>query len=122
MKAGDVLHNIRVVVTSRPSASACLHQCVHRRIEILGFEKSSKEHYVDNELKDTPEHLYKLKVHFQQFPNIDVLCYIPLNMAIIVYLCLLGSLPPTATKMYESFILHTICRHLKRAGKISSQT
>ena len=37
-------------------------------------------------------------------------------MAIIVYLCLLGSLPPTATKMYESFILHTICRHLKRVG------
>ena len=115
---GDVLHNVRVVVTSRPSASACLHQYVHRRIEVLGFEKSSKEQYVDNALKDTPEHLHKLKVHFQQYPNIDALCYIPLNMAIIVYLCLLGSLPPTATKMYESFILHTICRHLKRAGKI----
>ena len=119
---GDVLHNVRVVVTSRPSASACLHQYVHRRIEVLGFEKSSKEQYVDNALKDTPEHLHKLKVHFQQYPNIDALCYIPLNMAIIVYLCLLGSLPPTATKMYESFILHTICRHLKRVGKIPKDT
>ena len=29
---GDVLYNSRVVVTSRPSASACLHQYVHRRI------------------------------------------------------------------------------------------
>ena len=115
---GDVLHNVRVVVTSRPSASACLHQCVHRRIEVLGFEKSSKEQYMDKALKDTPEYLYKLKVHFQRNPNIDALCYIPLNMAIIVYLCLLGSLPPTATKMYESFILHTICRHLKRVGTI----
>ena len=119
---GDVLYNVRVVVTSRPSASACLHQYVHRRIEVLGFEKSSKEQYVDNALKDTPEHLHKLKVHFQQYPNIDALCYIPLNMAIIVYLCLLGSLPPTATKMYESFILHTICRHLKRVGKIPKDT
>ena len=99
---GDVLHNARVVVTSRPSASACLHQCVQRRIEVLGFEKSSKEQYADNALKDTPEHLHKLKAHFQQYPNIDALCYIPLNMAIIVYLCLLGSLPSTATKMYES--------------------
>ena len=115
---GDVLHYARVVVTSRPSASACLHQCVHRRIEVLGFEKSSKEQYVDKALKDRPEHLHKLKVHFQRNPNIDALCYIPLNMAIIVYLCLLGSLPPTATKMYESFILHTICRHLKRVGTI----
>ena len=119
---GDVLHNVRVVVTSRPSASACLHQYVHRRIEVLGFEKSSKEQYVDNALKDTPEYLHKLKVHFQQYPNIDALCYIPLNMAIIVYLCLLGSLPPTATKMYESFIVHTICRHLKREGEIPEDT
>ena len=114
---GDVLYNARVVVTSRPSASACLHQYVHRRIEVLGFEKSSKEQYVNNALKDAPEKLRKLKVHFQQYPNIDALCYIPLNMVIIVYLCLLGSLPPTTTKMYESFILHTICRHLKRIGK-----
>ena len=119
---GDVLHYVRVVVTSRPSASACLHQCVHRRIEVLGFEKSSKEQYVDKALKDTPEYLHKLKVHFQRNPNIDALCYIPLNMAIIVYLCLLGSLPPTATKMYESFILHTICRHLKRVGTIPKDT
>ena len=115
---GDVLHNVRVLVTSRPSASACLHQCVQRRIEVLGFEKSSKEQYVDTALKDTPEHLHKLKAHFQQYPNIDALCYIPLNMAIIVYLCLLGSLPPTATKMYERFILNTIYRHLKKEGKI----
>ena len=122
MIEGDVLHNARVVVTSRPSASACLHQYVHRRIEVLGFEKSSKEQYLDNALKDTPEHLYKLKVHFQQYPNIDALCYIPLNMAIIVYLCLLGSLPPTATKMYESFIVHTICRHLNRIGSIPDDT
>ena len=114
---GDVLHNARVVVTSRPSASACLHQCVQRRIEVLGFDKSSKEQYVNNALKDTPEHLHKLKAHFQQYPN-HALCYIPLNMAIIVYLCLLGSLPPTATKMYESFIINTICRHLKKVGKI----
>ena len=115
---GDVLYNARVVVTSRPSASACLHQCVQRRIEVLGFEKSSKEEYVDNALKDTPEHLHKLKAHLQQYPNIDALCYIPLNMAIIVYLCLLGSLPPTATKMYESFIINTIYRHLNKVGNI----
>ena len=119
---GDVLYNVRVVVTSRPSASACLHQYVHRRIEVLGFEKSSKEQYMHNALKDTPDHVHTLKVHFQQYPNIDALCYIPLNMAIIVYLCLLGSLPPTATKMYESFILHTICRHLIKIGKIPNDT
>ncbi|XP_065902642.1 protein NLRC3-like [Dysidea avara] len=114
---GDTVHNARVVVTSRPSASACLHQCVDRRIEVLGFEKSSREQYIDDALKTSPSKLQALKRHFQQYPNIDAMCYIPLNMAIIVFLCLLGSLPQTATKMFASFILHTVCRHLKRTGK-----
>ena len=47
------------------------------------------------------------------------MCYIPLNMAIIVFLCLLGSLPPTTTEMFASFILHTVCRHLKKTGEIA---
>ena len=116
---GDILPNARVVVTSRPSASGCLHYHVHRRIEILGFEKSSKEHYVNEALKGFPEKLLLLKQHFRQYPNIDAICYIPLNMAIIVFLCLLGSLPPTTTEMFASFILHTVCRHLKRTKKIA---
>ena len=33
-------------------------------------------------------------------------------------MCQPDELPPTATKMYESFILHTICHYLKRVGKI----
>ena len=41
-------------------------------------------------------------------------------MSIIVFLCMCqpDELPPTATKMYASFILHTICHYLKRVGKI----
>ena len=41
-------------------------------------------------------------------------------MSIIVFLCMCqpDELPPTATKMYASFILHTICHYLKRAGKV----
>ena len=116
---GDTLPNARVVVTSRPSASACLHQHVDRRIEVLGFEKSSREQYIDDALKTSPSKLQTIKRHFQQYPNIDAICYIPLNMAIIVFLCLLGSLPPTATEMFASFILHTVYRHLKRTGKIA---
>ena len=115
---GDTLPNARVVVTSRPSASGCLHQHVHRRIEVLGFEKSSKEQYVSKALKGSPDKLQTLTKHFRQYPNINAICYIPLNMAIIVFLCLLGSLPPTTTEMFASFILHTVCRHLKRTGKI----
>ena len=114
------LPNARIVVTSRPSASACLHQVVDKRMEILGFEQSSKNQYVIEALQDHPSKVEKLQRHFQQYPNIDAICYIPLIMSIIVFLCMCqpDELPPTATKMYESFILHTICHYLKRVGKI----
>ena len=116
----DVLPKAKIVVTSRPSASACLHNVVDKRIEILGFEQSSKNQYVTEALQDSPSKLEKLQRHFQQYPNIDAICYIPLIMSIIVFLCMCqpDKLPPTATKMYASFILHTICHYLKRAGKI----
>ena len=114
------LPNARIVVTSRPSVSACLHQVVDRRMEILGFEQSSKNQYVTEALQDHRSKQEKLQRHFQHYPNIDAICYIPLIMSIIVFLCMCqpDELPPTATKMYESFILHTICHYLKRVGKI----
>ena len=114
------LPKAKVVVTSRPSASACLHNVVDKRIEILGFEKSSKIQYVTEALQDSPSKLEKLQQHFQQYPNIDAICYIPLIMSIIVFLgmCQPDELPPTTTKMYADFILHTIYRYLKTAGKI----
>ena len=114
------LPKAKIVVTSRPSASACLHDVVDRRLEILGFEQSSRNQYVTEALQDSPAKLEKLQRHFQQYPNIDAICYIPLIMSIIVFLCMCqpDELPPTATKMYASFILHTICHYLKRVGKI----
>ena len=114
------LPKARIVVTSQPSASACLHQVVDKRIEILGFEQSSKNQYVFEALQDHPSKVEKLQRHFQQYPNIDAICYIPLIMSIIVFLCMCqpDELPSTATKMYEIFILHTICHYLKRVGKI----
>ena len=114
-----LLPKAKVLVTSRPSASACLHRVVDKRIEILGFEQSSKNQYVTEALQDSPSKLEKLQRHFQQYPNIDAICYIPLIMSIIVFLCMCqpDELPPTATKMYASFILHTISHSLKRVGK-----
>ena len=114
------LTKAKIVVTSRPSASACLHNVVDKRIEILGFEQSSKNQYVTETLQDSPSKLEKLQRHFQQYPNIDAICYIPLIMSIMVFLCMCqpDELPPTATKMYASFILHTIYHYLKRARKI----
>jgi len=98
-----------------------LHHIVDRRIEILGFDQTSRIEYAKEALQDTSSMLEKLQKHFQQYPNIDAICYIPLIMSIIVFLCMCQpeDLPPTASKMYHSFVLHTICHYLKRTGKIA---
>ena len=115
------LPEARIVVTSRPNASACLHHIVDSRIEILGFDQTSRMEYAVEALLDCPFKLQKLQRHFQQYPNIDAICYIPLIMSIIVFLCMchVEDLPPTASTMYQSFILHTICHYVKRTGKIA---
>ena len=118
---GNIFPNARVVVTSRPSASASLYNYVDRVIEILGFEKSSREQYMANALKRSPEKLKALQKHLQDNPNMDSQCYIPLNMAIMVYLCQLGALPETATSLNEQFVLHTVCHYLLRMGVPVSQ-
>ncbi|XP_065890344.1 protein NLRC3-like isoform X2 [Dysidea avara] len=116
-----ILPEAKVVVTSRPTASACLHGVVDKRIEILGFDQTSRMEYANEALQDDHFKLGKLQKHFQQYPNIDAICYIPLLMSIIVFLCMCQpeNLPPTASKMYHSFIIHTICHYLKRTGEIA---
>ena len=116
----NILPEARIVVTSRPTASVCLHDVVDRRIEILGFDQISRMEYASEALQGTPSKLEKLQIHFRQYPNIDAICYLPLIMSIIVFLCMCQpeDLPPTASKMYHSFVLHTICHYLKRTEKI----
>ena len=112
-----LLNKARIVITSRPLGSICFHEIVDKRIEILGFEKSTREQYINEGLKnypDYPKKVEKLQQHFQRYPNIDAVCYIPLVLNIMLFLCVLEYLPPTTTEMYTSFILYTICRHLKR--------
>ena len=117
----QALPKAKIVVTSRPTTSACLHSIVDRRIEILGFDHTSRMEYAMQALQDSPSKLERLHKHIQQYPNINAICYIPLMMSIIVFLCMCQpeDLPPSASKMYQSFVLHTICHYLKRTGKIA---
>jgi len=117
----QVLPKARVLVTSRPTTSACLHSIIDRRIEILGFDQTSRMEYSIQALQDSPSKLEKLQKHLKQYPNINAICYVPLILSIIVFLCIYqpDNLPPTASKMYHSFVLHTIYHYLKRTGKIA---
>ena len=119
---GKVLTQAKVLITSRPFASATLHHYVDKRIEIIGFDANSRQQYIYEILKDKPDHLKQLQRHFQTYPNIDTLCYNPLFLSIVVFMCLLESLPSTATEMFNDFILHSINHHLRKLGVLPSKS
>ena len=109
---GEVFPNSIVVITSRPTATISLHDRVDRKIDILGFAKEEREEYILQSLdKEKKEELDK---YLKQKPTINTLCFIPLHLAVLLYLFQQGSLPETLTEMNESFIIHTIFRHLKK--------
>ena len=111
---GKRFFNSTVVVTSRPTATLFLHSIVDRRIEILGFPKEERDKYISLSIGDSLDRKQELDKYLNQHPIIDNLCYVPLHLAILMYLFQQDSLPETLTEMNESFIINTIYRYLER--------
>ena len=114
---GRVLPEAIVVITSRPTATVSLHDQVDRRIDILGLPKEERNKYISQVFNNSPDKQDKLEKYLKQQPVINGLCFVPLHLAILLYLFQQGSLPETLTEMNESFILHTIYRHLEKHGQ-----
>ena len=116
---GVILPEAIVVITSRPTATVSLHDRVDRRIDILGLPKEEREKYISQTFSNSSEK-DALHKYLKKQPVINGLCFVPLHLAILLYLFQQGSLPETLTEMNESFILHTIYRHLKRYRQTTS--
>ena len=111
---GKVFHNSIVVLTSRPTATISLHDIVDRRVEILGFAQEERDKYIYESL-DSPEQRMQLQHHLRCQPILNSLTYVPLHLAILVYLFKAQSkLPDTLTEINESFIIHTVYRSLTK--------
>ena len=111
-----ILTKCCLVITSRPTASSHLHSIVDCRVEIVGFTEEDRLDYIQTALKDCDEQVKALQHYLQSNPTINALCYIPLNMTIL--LCLVDNvidrLPKTQTEMYKKFIEMTIVRFIKK--------
>ena len=123
-----ILTKCCLVVTSRPTASSILHETVDRRVEIVGFTEEDRLDYIQTALGSEDqvngeqvnnECVIALQHYLQSNPTINALCYIPLNMTIL--LCLvedgIDKLPKTQTEMYKKFIEMTIVRFIKKYDK-----
>ena len=111
-----------LVITSRPTVSLCLHRLADRRVEIVGFTGEDRLDYIQAALKNDDEQIKALQHYLQSNPTINALCYIPLNMTIL--LCLvedgIDRLPKSQTEMYRNFIQITIVRFIRKYGNYNA--
>ena len=128
-----VLPQCDLVVTSRPSASLYLRDMADCRVEVLGFTEEDRLDYIQHALEGSDDKIKALQFYLQANATINALCYVPLNMTIL--LCLFEEmkylphnawdlesiekigLPHTQTEMYERFTLMTITRFMKKKDK-----
>ena len=108
-----------IVITSRPTASSDLHDTVDCRVEIVGFTEEDRLDYIQTALQGNDNKIETFKRYLRSNPTINALCYIPLNMTIL--LCLfeddIDALPKTQTDMYKQFINMTILHYIQKYNK-----
>ncbi|XP_065896269.1 NACHT, LRR and PYD domains-containing protein 12-like [Dysidea avara] len=105
-----------LVITSHPTASSHLHSLVDCRVEIVGFTEEDRLDYVRTAFQGMEDKIKALQLYLQSNPTINALCYIPLNMTIL--LCLadgdMDTLPKTQTDMYRKFIEMSVYHFIKK--------
>ena len=113
-----VLPNCSLIISSRPHASLKLRNRTAFRVEILGFTREEREHYIKESLNGKPQKIAELTQYLQGHRTISSLCFVPFNMVILVYLYKEGvPLPKGSAELYDYFICLTVCRQLAKHGE-----
>ena len=108
------LQEARVIITSRPHACEGIN--AGRRVEVVGFGNDEITEFVThsfpNDIQSSEDFLGKL----DEYPQLHSLCYIPLNLVILVdiFNCSEKKLPSTLTELYQVFIVMTMKRQVKK--------
>ena len=106
-----------LVLSSRPHASGKFREKATFIVEILGFTEESRIHFIEQALQEKPQKVKELLQYLDDHSHINTLCFVPFNMAALVFLDKEGiPFPKNSTDMYSNFICLTICRHLAKSG------
>lgn len=117
---GNLLPRAAVFLTSRPATSERFRRetILSQNIEIIGFLEEEIIKYVKSYYKEDADGKVKaqgLISYINDHPNIKRMCYLPLHIAMIVFLYNMdpesrSRLPKTETDLYFKFTLHTLYR------------
>ena len=111
-----LLEEAKVLITSRPHA--CERIKAGRRVEIVGFGDKDISEFVEKSFTDANT-VKQFLLQLNEYPHIRSLCYIPINLVMIVdlYLVKKKKLPSTLTKLYSFFIMMMLQRQIKKEGE-----
>ena len=107
-----------VVITSRCFGFGSLYNLAECRLEILGFTKNDRLEYINQALKDSSDKIARVKQYFHDHFTISSLCYIPLNMAIFIYLFSQNEFPSSYTELYKNLIELTVKYHVDKSRQL----
>ena len=95
-----------VVISSRPEIASHVRHSFKKHVEVLGFGDDQINEYIEAKYGEDKS----LSLYLDDHPHIKHTCYIPLHLAMLVYLkdSLLDNLPETETEMYERFVTHRL--------------
>ena len=112
-----VLPHCGLIVSSHPHASAHLRHLATVKVCILGFTDVEQRNFIQQGLEGQPQCITEITQYLEQHFSISSLCFVPINMAILLHLYKQGnSLPKNPTELYNHFICLTICRYLEKYG------
>jgi len=114
----EILSKCGIVITSRSFACGSLCGQADRRMEILGFTSNDRQEYIQKALANKPDEIARLKQYLDSHPTVSSLCYIPLNMTILLHLFTENDLPQSHTELYEKFVNLTITLHIEKNEKM----
>ena len=109
------LPHCSIIVTSRPVAAGLLYPQLTARVNIRGFETTKLENFIRASLED-PNARQKLLQQLREKPQVNDLCTLPINAAIVVHLFRCSSpstLPLTRTGIFKELVSSLLQRHMQ---------
>ena len=114
IKECSVFKQATIIITSRPYA--CKEIKAGRRIEIVGFGNKEIGEFVRNNFSIDEQLFKEFLEQLNEFPQLQSLCYIPINLIMIlnIFNCSQKKLPSTLTELYQIFVIINLQREVQK--------
>ena len=108
------LTHCSIVVTSRPAAASLLYSYLTAHVNIRGFGATKLEEFIHASLEDHDSR-QKLLQQLREKPQVNDLCNLPINAAIVVHLFhhLSSTLPSTRTGLFMALVYNLLVRYMQ---------